>query len=117
MLGRERYPNVTRLQLPADCGGSNGNLVLLSQVALTWLVKATYLEITFCHFPPGASKWNRIEHRLFSYITVNWRGKPLARPRNHLQPDLRHGHLHRPRRATPASTTAATPTRSASPAP
>jgi hypothetical protein len=76
-LGRERYPNATRLQITADCGGSNGNRVRLWKVELQRLADETGLEIGVCHFPPGTSKWNRIEHRLFSYITVNWRGKPL----------------------------------------
>ena len=76
-LGRERYPNATRLQITADCGGSNGNRVRLWKVELQRLADETGLEIGVCHFPPGTSKWNRIEHRLFSYITINWRGKPL----------------------------------------
>src|SRR5512144_2532089 len=76
-LGRRRYPNATRLQITADCGGSNGNRVRLWKVELQRLADETGLEIGVCHFPPGTSKWNRIEHRLFSYITINWRGKPL----------------------------------------
>ena len=76
-LGRQRYPHATRLQITADCGGSNGNRVRLWKVELQKLSDETGLEIGVCHFPPGTSKWNRIEHRLFSYITINWRGKPL----------------------------------------
>jgi DDE family transposase len=76
-LGRRRYPGARRLQITADCGGSNGNRVRLWKVELQRLADETGLEIAVCHFPPGTSKWNRIEHRLFSYITINWRGKPL----------------------------------------
>jgi hypothetical protein len=76
-LGRRRYPHATRLQITADCGGSNGNRVRLWKLELQRLAEETGLEIAVCHFPPGTSKWNRIEHRLFSYITINWRGKPL----------------------------------------
>ena len=77
-LGQARYPNATRLQVTADCGGSNGNRVRLWKVELQALAQETGLEIHVCHLPPGTSKWNRIEHRLFSYITMNWRGKPLV---------------------------------------
>jgi transposase len=76
-LGHERYPNATRLTITADCGGSNGNRVRLWKVELQKLADETGLQIDVSHLPPGTSKWNRIEHRLFSYITVNWRGKPL----------------------------------------
>ena len=76
-LGRKRYPDATRLEITADCGGSNGNRVRLWKVELQKLADETGLEIGVCHLPPGTSKWNRIEHRLFSYITINWRGKPL----------------------------------------
>jgi hypothetical protein len=76
-LGRDRYRHATRLQITADCGGSNGNRVRLWKVELQSLADETGLEIAVCHLPPGTSKWNRIEHRLFSYITINWRGKPL----------------------------------------
>ena len=77
-LGQPRYPNATQLQITADCGGSNGNRVRLWKVELQKLADETGLEIAVCHFPPGTSKWNRIEHRLFSFITMNWRGKPLV---------------------------------------
>jgi transposase len=76
-LGYDRYRDATRLQITADCGGSNGNRVRLWKVELQTLADETGLEIAVCHLPPGTSKWNRIEHRLFSYITINWRGKPL----------------------------------------
>jgi hypothetical protein len=77
-LGAERYPAVSRLTITADCGGSNGNRPRLWKVELQKLADETELEIEVCHFPPGTSKWNKIEHRLFSLITMNWRGKPLV---------------------------------------
>jgi transposase len=77
-LGAERYPHATRLQITADCGGSNGNRTKLWKVELQKLADEIGLELAVCHFPPGTSKWNRIEHRLFSFITMNWRGKPLT---------------------------------------
>jgi hypothetical protein len=77
-LGQPRYPNATRLRITADCGGSNGNRTKLWKVELQKLADESELEIAVCHFPPGTSKWNRIEHRLFSFITMNWRGKPLV---------------------------------------
>ncbi len=77
-LGGSRYPNARRLQITADCGGSNGNRTRLWKVELQKLADEIDLEINVSHLPPGTSKWNRIEHRLFSYITMNWRGKPLV---------------------------------------
>jgi hypothetical protein len=77
-LGQQRYPHASRIQITADCGGSNGNRTKLWKVELQKLADETELEIAVCHFPPGTSKWNRIEHRLFSFITMNWRGKPLV---------------------------------------
>ncbi len=77
-LGQPRYPHASRLQITADCGGSNGNRTRLWKVELQKLADDTGLEIAVCHLPPGTSKWNRIEHRLFSFITMNWRGKPLV---------------------------------------
>ena len=77
-LGQRSYPKASRLQITADCGGSNGNRTRLWKVELQTLAQETGLEIHVCHLPPGTSKWNRIEHRLFSYITMNWRGKPLV---------------------------------------
>ena len=75
--GRQPYRHAARLQITADCGGSNGNRVRLWKVELQRLANETGLEIGVCHFPPGTNKWNWIEHRLFSYITINWRRKPL----------------------------------------
>jgi hypothetical protein len=77
-LGQPRYPNAATLQITADCGGSNGNRTRLWKVELQKLADETELEIAVCHLPPGTSKWNKIEHRLFSFITMNWRGKPLV---------------------------------------
>jgi hypothetical protein len=76
-LGSTRYPNATRLLITADCGGSNGVRVRLWKTELQTLADQTGLAITVAHLPPGTSKWNRIEHRLFAFITQNWRGKPL----------------------------------------
>jgi len=66
------------LTITADCGGSNGNRLRLWKVALQRLADDTGLQIRVCHFPPGTSKWNKIEHRLFSFIARNWRGQPLV---------------------------------------
>ncbi len=77
-LGRERYPNAKTLTITADCGGSNGNRIRLWKTELQRLADATGLSLQVLHFPPGTSKWNRIEHRLFSFITINWRGRPLT---------------------------------------
>ncbi len=77
-LGKERYPDAETLTITADCGGSNGNRPRLWKVELQKLADETGLAIEVCHFPPGTSKWNKIEHRLFSFITMNWRGKPLV---------------------------------------
>jgi transposase len=78
MMGCKVYPEAKKLMITADCGGSNGYRVRLWKVELQKLADETGLEISVCHFPPGTSKWNKIEHRLFSYITLNWRGKPLT---------------------------------------
>jgi transposase len=77
-LGRERYPDATTLTITADCGGSNGNRTRLWKTELQRLADDTGLQIQVCHFPPGTSKWNKIEHRLFSFISHNWRAKPLV---------------------------------------
>jgi len=77
-LGSARYPEATALTITADCGGSNGNRTRLWKTELQGLADETGLQITVCHFPPGTSKWNKIEHRLFSFISKNWRGKPLV---------------------------------------
>jgi Rhodopirellula transposase DDE domain len=76
-MGRPSYPKVKRLLITADSGGSNGARVRLWKWELQQLADETGLEISVCHFPPGTSKWNKIEHRLFSFISQNWRGKPL----------------------------------------
>lgn len=76
-LGKESYPNATQIMITADCGGSNGNRVRLFKRELQQLANETGLSIAVCHFPPGTSKWNKIEHRFFSFISKNWRGKPL----------------------------------------
>lgn len=78
MMGREAYPKARQLLITADSGGSNGSRVRLWKLELQKLADETGLEVSVCHFPPGTSKWNRIEHRLFSFITKNWRGKPLV---------------------------------------
>lgn len=77
-MGRARFPKATDLLITADSGGSNAARTRLWKVALQELANATGLTLTVCHFPPGTSKWNKIEHRLFSFITQNWRGKPLV---------------------------------------
>ena len=77
-MGIERFPHATRLMVTADAGGSNGYRVRMWKTELARLAAETGLEITVCHYPPGTSKWNKIEHRLFSHITMNWRGRPLT---------------------------------------
>jgi transposase len=76
--GRALYPDAERLLVTADAGGSNGYRVRAWKTELARFAAATGLAVTVCHFPPGTSKWNRIEHRLFSAISVNWRGRPLV---------------------------------------
>ena len=76
-MGRPLYPRARRLLTTADCGGSNGNRVRLWRVQLQQLADELGLTVQVCHFPPGTSKWNKIEHRLFCHITNNWRGRPL----------------------------------------
>ena len=76
-MGRAVYPQANRLLITADGGGSNGPRLRLWKVELQKLADETSLRIAVCHFPPGTSKWNKIEHRLFSFISQNWRGKPL----------------------------------------
>jgi hypothetical protein len=77
-IGRARYPNMRELTITADCGGSNGARVRLWKVELQKLADETNLTIKVRHYPPGTSKWNKIEHRLFCRITQNWRGRPLT---------------------------------------
>ncbi|WEH32579.1 ISAzo13 family transposase [Streptomyces sp. AM 4-1-1] len=76
--GQDAYPRATRLLVTADAGGSNGYRTRAWKLELARLAAETGLTITVCHLPPGTSKWNKIEHRLFSHITMNWRGRPLT---------------------------------------
>jgi hypothetical protein len=77
-MGHDRFPGAERLLITADAGGSNGYRLKAWKVELARLAAETGLDITVCHYPPGTSKWNRIEHRMFSFITMNWRGRPLT---------------------------------------
>ncbi len=77
-MGRERFPDASTLLITADAGGSNGPRVRAFKYHLAKLAAETGLSITLCHYPPGTSKWNRIEHRLFSFISINWRGRSLT---------------------------------------
>jgi hypothetical protein len=76
-MGKKLYISATELLITADCGGSNGHRVRLWKRELQQFANETGMAITVCHFPPGTSKWNKIEHRMFSYISKNWRGRPL----------------------------------------
>jgi hypothetical protein len=84
-MGKKRHPKAKRLMITADGGGSNGCRVRLWRVELQRLADELALPITVCHLPPGTSKWNEIEHRLFSFITINWRGRPLRSYRTIVQ--------------------------------
>jgi transposase len=84
-MGKKRHPDATRLMISADGGGSNGYRVRLWKIELQKLANELKLPITVCHLPPGTSKWNKIEHRLFSFISINWRGKPLRSYRTIVQ--------------------------------
>jgi Rhodopirellula transposase DDE domain len=77
-MGRVRFPEASTLMITADAGGSNGPRLRAWKYHLAKLSSETGLEITVCHYPPGTSKWNKIEHRLFSFISLNWRGRPLT---------------------------------------
>jgi len=77
-MGCIRYPEATELLITADCGGSNGYRVRLWKIQLQKLANETGLVIKVHHFPPGTSKWNSIEHKMFCHITMNWRGRPLT---------------------------------------
>jgi transposase len=77
-MGAFRYPEAGHLLITADCGGSNGYRVRLWKTSLQRLANETGLVISVCHFPPGTSKWNKIEHRMFCHISMNWRGRPLT---------------------------------------
>jgi transposase len=76
--GKDRYPNAKKLLITADSGGSNGYNSRLWKYELQQFANECKMEISVCHFPPGTSKWNKIEHRLFSFISINWRGEPLT---------------------------------------
>jgi len=76
-MGKMQYGGASELLITADCGGSNGYRVRLWKVELQKFADETGMSINVCHFPPGTSKWNKIEHKMFCYITQNWRGKPL----------------------------------------
>jgi hypothetical protein len=76
-MGQPLYPKAKRLLITADCGGSNGYRVRLWRTQLQQLADDIGLTLEVCHFPPGTSKWNKIEHRMFCHITHNWRGRPL----------------------------------------
>jgi transposase len=78
VMGRKAYPDADSLLVCADAGGSNGYRLRLWKLELQQLADETGLKITVCHFPPGTSKWNKVEHRLFAHITMNWRGRPLV---------------------------------------
>jgi hypothetical protein len=77
-MGKDRYPNATKLMITADGGGSNGHRVKAWKTNLQSFADETGLQILVSHFPPGASKWNKIEHRMFNHISMNWRGRPLV---------------------------------------
>ncbi len=77
-MGQRLYPRAQQLLITADAGGSNGSRVRLWKMAVQWLADAVGLELWVCHFPPGTSKWNKIEHRMFCQISQNWRGRPLT---------------------------------------
>ena len=78
MMGRRLYPRADKLLICADSGGSKGYRFRWWKAGLQRLADALGLDVTVCHVPPGTSKWNKIEHRLFSHIAVNWRGQPLT---------------------------------------
>ncbi len=78
LMGKERYPDAKKLLICADGGGSNGSRNKGWKIHLQELVNKIGIPITVCHYPPGTSKWNRIEHRMFSFISMNWKGKPLV---------------------------------------
>ena len=84
-MGKARHPNATRLMISADGGGSNGYRVRLWKIELQKLANELKMPVTVCHLPPGTSKWNKIEHRLFSFISINWQGKPLRSYRTIVQ--------------------------------
>ena len=90
--GHRLYPRTGRLLITADAGGSNGWRLRLWKWELQGLADQTGLTLTVCHFPPGTSKWNKVEHRLFSFISSNWRGEPLRDYRDSGAADRRDDH-------------------------
>jgi hypothetical protein len=78
MLGKKAYPQAKRLLICADAGGSNGTRLRIWKLHLQQLSEQLKLPVTVCHYPPGTSKWNKIEHRLFSFVSMNWKGRPLV---------------------------------------
>lgn len=78
LMGSDFYPKAKKILITADCGGSNGYRTKLWKKELQQFANEESLSIKVCHLPPGTSKWNKVEHRLFSYISINWRGKPLT---------------------------------------
>jgi hypothetical protein len=99
-LGQSRYPNAKCLTITADCGGSNRPQVKLWKRELQRFADETGLTVTVAHLPPGTSKWNKIEHRLFAFITMNWRGKPAGEPSGYCSADR----IDNPRRTADTST-------------
>ena len=77
-MGTRSYPSARRLLIAADAGGSNGTRLRAWKAHLQRLANELHLPITVCHYPPGTSKWNKIEHRLFSFISLTWKGQPLV---------------------------------------
>ena len=103
-MGQAAYPHARRLLVTADAGGSNSYRTRAWKVELAAFAAETGLAVTVCHFPPGTSKWNKIEHRLFSHITMNWRGRPLTSHDVIVSSHRRHHHPRgpdRPRRPGP----------------
>src|ERR1700740_3325312 len=98
--GKKRYPKANRLLITADAGGSNGYRVRLWKIELQKLANELKLPITVCHMPPGTSKWNKVEHRLFSFISINWRGKPLRTFRTIVEIDSEYHNRYWPQGAS-----------------
>ena len=96
-IGRARYPEATRLVITADGGGTNGYRVRLWKRELQRLADETGIAIEVSHLPPGTSKWNKIEHRLFSFIIAELAGQTVGQLSGHRQSDLGHHHLDRSR--------------------
>ncbi len=89
-MGQSRYPNAKELLITADGGGSNSSRCRLWKIAIQELADETGLTLNVSHFPPGTSKWNKIEYILFCHVTQNWRGRPAGQPRSDRKTDRRH---------------------------